>query len=804
MSSHSIMWVGRADSVTVAYQQALQSELDALVITTAPNGVGALDILAANPMHHLIIVIDIKATAMDLGSLITGIKQINPEIEVIVMGKDGLSWNKLNLPRYYRPVLLSYSSGVDALISCVAKLQEVVEAKEDYTELSRRVGSNISMARKSTEALLAMLHRQNSVGMISIRRDGFFVAHNAEAERITGYTLEELAHIQSWVQNLLLDQTSIESFLSVIEEAWARKLGREEVPVRIKRENGQVVTLSMTLLVLPDELGQARQLVSLFYAPYESLRGREYEALAESESLGLYTYLIGKGFLRVSPTALTLFNRAFDLNMALTDIIGRQVSDLQVPEELATRWQETLEGVAAGTISSIDALFPLGLPKGRIVDHMLMERVTDGFDTRTAVVAAVVPGKNGHDNPYENVSKESLAGKTLNSLPRPFILLQSVRAANGPIADFSCIAMNPAAGRLLDLNEKFQSGRTLPEIFVDDEPRKRIFEDASEAARTGTSKEFEIWLRLKAQDTDQVLLRMWLCKVGDGAALFFHDVTAIREEERQLKQYRHIFSHMHEAIIVTDLDGNIIDWNPGSERMFGYAKEQILGRSAYVLTESTSGEQVEQPSREVLRDGDVWKGEYEFVRGDGSLGVAFSVYALVKDDLGTPYGTVGLCHDLTERKRLEERLTAKSQELQDKNLALSTLLRHAEEERLRACEQVAIDLTQRITERVYRVLESKHKPRLVESHATLLLQELGGGAPKTTELDREDPGLKLSEKEREVAQLIRLGKTTDEIAFILEKSPDTIRLQRISIRKKLGLTRKDRNLAAFLRKIDIS
>ena len=55
-----------------------------------------------------------------------------------------------------------------------------------------------------------------------------------------------------------------------------------------------------------------------------------------------------------------------------------------------------------------------------------------------------------------------------------------------------------------------------------------------------------------------------------------------------------------------------------------------------------------------------------------------------------------------------------------------------------------------------------------------------------------------------MAQLIRLGKTTDEIAFILEKSPDTIRLQRISIRRKLGLTRRDRNLAAYLRKIDIA
>ncbi len=804
MSSQNLLWIGRSDSVSVVLQEALQSELDALVITTAPDGVGALDILAAQPRHHLIVVIDFKPTGVDLRSLITGVKQINPEIEIIVIGEHGLSWGNLNLPRYYRPVLLSHSSGADPLISCVAKLQEVVEAREDYAQLSQRVGSNMAIARKSTEALLGLLHRQDSVGMISIRRDGFFVACNAEAQRITGYTVEELAHIQSWVQNLLLDPQSIGSFLSAIEDAWANRLGRKELRVRIKRNDGHVVTLSMTLLVLPDEVGQARQIVFLFYDPYESLQSREYQVLTKSTSLGLYTYLPTKGFLRISDTALSLLNRAFGIKLKAPDAVGRKIEDLPLPRETALRWQDALEGVAWGTASSEEALLAVGQPGRPAMDHMVMDRVTSGSDEQIAVVAVVVPCDEEHLGTAEHMSIETVSSKTLNSVPHPFILLRSVRAAQGTVADFRCIAMNPAAGKLLQLNEKFQSGRSLPEIFVDDEPRDVLFGYACEAVKTGKYREFEIRFRLRAEDVEAVLLRFSLCRVEDGVGFLFQDVTAMRREERQLKQYRHVFSHMDEAIIVTDLDGNIIDWNPASERMFGYRKDQILGQPAEILTQNTKGDQLEQTSRNVLRDGDVWKGEYEFVRGDQSIGVAFSVFALLRDDLGIPYGTVGLCHDLTERKRLEERLTAKSQELQDKNVALSTLLRHAEEERVRACEQVAIDLTQRITERVYRILESQNKPKLVESHAKLILQELIGGVPRDRMPDREDPSLKLSEKEREVAQLIRLGKTTDEIAFMLEKSPDTIRLQRISIRKKLGLKRKDRNLAAYLRKIDIA
>lgn len=292
-------------------------------------------------------------------------------------------------------------------------------------------------------------------------------------------------------------------------------------------------------------------------------------------------------------------------------------------------------------------------------------------------------------------------------------------------------------------------------------------------------------------------------KVADGVAIIFRDVTALRQEENQLKQYRHIFSHMQEAIIVTDLDGNIIDWNPASETMFGYTRERILGQHTNILTENPDGAPLKQNYKTILKNGDVWTGEYEFVREDRSKGIASTVFALLRNDQGEAYGTVGLCHDLTERKRLEERLMVKSQELQEKNLALNTLLRHAEAERLRACEQVIGELTRKVNEKIFRILELKAKPYAIETQAKLLLEELGV-ATEVKEFKRSDPVLKLTDKELEVAQLIRLGKTTEEIAFILEKSPDTVRLQRISIRKKLGLGNKERNLASYLKKLDLS
>ena len=426
-----------------------------------------------------------------------------------------------------------------------------------------------------------------------------------------------------------------------------------------------------------------------------------------------------------------------------------------------------------------------------------------GAGEKYAVLALVAPREDLRYDSLENLSTELLAEKTLNTIPRPFLLLRAVRDDSGGVRDFTCSGMNIAAMKVVGLEAEYDAEMAFTQVFHDSAAAEILFESAREVTETGQQKDFEIQIRLNSHDRDPALVRFWLGKVGDGSAVFFNDVTAIRQEEHHLRQYRHIFSHMEEAIIVTDLEGNVIDWNPASERMFGYTKEQIMGRSVYMLTQNPDGAQLKQQSRSLLRDGDIWKGEYEFMRADGTRGIASSVYALLKDDTGRAYGSVGLSHDVTERRRLEERLTIKSQELQEKNLALNTLLRHAEAERVMACEHVVADLARKVNDRLYRILEGKQKPQTVETQVKLLLEELGA-VPESRGLDRGDPALKLTEKELEVAQLIRLGKTSEEIAFILDKSPDTIRLQRISIRKKLGLTRRDRNLAAYLKKLDLT
>ncbi|MDQ7782559.1 MAG: PAS domain S-box protein [Desulfomonilaceae bacterium] len=800
MSSRHLLWIRSTGEGADALQNVLETQLDDLMVLAVRGAREALAVLSRDPGQYLLVVVETGDDTMEIGELVTRMTQINPAMEIIVLGQPDLSWGTLDLPRYYRPILLTPPLNQDALISCVAKLKETVEAKEDHAHLMRGMKRQVNQSRKNVETLLEILQRNGKLGTIVIRRDGFFLSYNSEAQRLTGFPADELTHIQNWAQTLLADPESATSLLEIVNRLWEEKSGKTELRLRINRRDGGCLTLHLTLIVLLNEKGLPQRMLALFFDPLDTCAMSEYRALIEDGKCRVYAYHPDNGFTRVSAAALDLINRAFSLDLEMEHILGRRIEDLPFPEDIAALWQDSLERAAEGDASVENELVPLGLPGRRIMDHASVTRIVSGDDETETVLAYVVPREDLRSENFHDVSIRVLAEKTLDSIPRPFLLLKAVRNETGSAQDFLCLKINIAARSLLGLNHAVSTPTRLADVFSNHESTRKIAEQARRVTETGRDAVFELWLQGPSSKAPSILVNFRMGKVGDGAAVFLENVTASKEEERQLRQYRHCFAHMQEAIIVTDLRGKIVDWNPASERLFGSEESRMQRRPSFNLTQDGKRTELEQFTKTVLQNGDVWKGEFEFIRPDGGRGTVSATVGLLKDDGGQPYGTVGLWHDLTDRKRLEERLTVKTLELQDKNAALNALLRHAEEERVRACEHVVSDLSQRLNDRVFQILETRQRPDMVETHARLLLKDLGIDRD-LRKPDRADPVRELSEKELEVARLIRLGKTTEEIAFILEKSQDTVRLQRISIRRKLGLRRRTQNLEGFLKKM---
>jgi len=139
-----------------------------------------------------------------------------------------------------------------------------------------------------------------------------------------------------------------------------------------------------------------------------------------------------------------------------------------------------------------------------------------------------------------------------------------------------------------------------------------------------------------------------------GRVWSFRDVTDRRLMEMTMKRQAQTFDHIFDGVIVTDLDGRIVDWNPGATRMFGYSKEEAVGKTPALLHASgKNGDSTREMLRTMRREGR-WTGEMPFVRKNGSSGVADTVVVSLGDEYGRPLAAIFVNRDITELKRLQE------------------------------------------------------------------------------------------------------------------------------------------------------
>src|SRR5690606_36069547 len=59
---------------------------------------------------------------------------------------------------------------------------------------------------------------------------------------------------------------------------------------------------------------------------------------------------------------------------------------------------------------------------------------------------------------------------------------------------------------------------------------------------------------------------------------------SLQERTEENRRLALISKQTADSIMIHDLDGNISYWNPAAQRMFGYAPEDIIGKSASLLT----------------------------------------------------------------------------------------------------------------------------------------------------------------------------------------------------------------------------
>ena len=143
-------------------------------------------------------------------------------------------------------------------------------------------------------------------------------------------------------------------------------------------------------------------------------------------------------------------------------------------------------------------------------------------------------------------------------------------------------------------------------------------------------------------------------------------IRAKRAEESSAR-LASIVESSDDAILSKALDGTVLTWNKGAETMYGYSAHEVLGRSISILV---SPDQPDEESKmlEIIRRGESLD-HYATTRitKDGrSINVSLTV-SPIRDSSGNVVGASTIARDITHRKRLEQELREKNEELEQQN-----------------------------------------------------------------------------------------------------------------------------------------
>jgi PAS domain S-box-containing protein len=134
------------------------------------------------------------------------------------------------------------------------------------------------------------------------------------------------------------------------------------------------------------------------------------------------------------------------------------------------------------------------------------------------------------------------------------------------------------------------------------------------------------------------------------------DITERKRYEERLREQAELIDCAQDAITVQDLEGRILFWSKGAERVYGWTSSEVAGtRLSDWMTEEVRckwNERSELMRRQITKRGE-WMGELEHCTRDGRAIIVESRCVLMRDAEDKPKSILVINTDVTEKKKLE-------------------------------------------------------------------------------------------------------------------------------------------------------
>ncbi len=140
------------------------------------------------------------------------------------------------------------------------------------------------------------------------------------------------------------------------------------------------------------------------------------------------------------------------------------------------------------------------------------------------------------------------------------------------------------------------------------------------------------------------------------------------------QRFRAVFNNAAVGMDVLDCQGRFVEVNAALAGMLGYLREELIGMSPLDLTHPDDVEMSKEKLAPLVQGRiDTYRLEKRYIRKDGSVLHADVMVSKILDSEGAYDSTIGVIADITERKKAEEALTVRTQQLDERVKELNCL-----------------------------------------------------------------------------------------------------------------------------------
>jgi PAS domain S-box-containing protein len=277
--------------------------------------------------------------------------------------------------------------------------------------------------------------------------------------------------------------------------------------------------------------------------------------------------------------------------------------------------------------------------------------------------------------------------------------------------------------------------------------------------------------------------------------VFLRDITDRKVAEKETRgsemRNRNLFKNAQVGMYKTMVDGSeVLAVNNKLAEIFDSSIEEMLAEPATLRWASAKDR--DKMLRKLKETGSLVDYELDVLTKRGERKTVLASIKLYSED-GTLEGTA---IDITRRKKVEQELMSKSANLEEVNTALEVLLDKRREDKLDLENNVLNNVNELILPYIEKIKGTELDERqealfsIIEANLNEIISPFSRGLSSKF--------LNFTPKQIQVANLIKIGKNTKQIAEFMNISPRTVDTHRKNIRSKIGLKEKRASLRTRL------